>query len=122
MLCESLTSASEYSSSSSIDRSMSKRLKPTDAKEILDLIMGAEDREKNPGKEKKPLDAITILSLPEHLRKTALVIQKIGRATAPMIAQETGRETAEENVNLEELVKRGYLAIEIQDDDTYYQI
>lgn len=98
------------------------RYKPSDAEDILDLIMGVKDREKNPRKEKKPLDAIAVLSLPERLRKTALAILKFGRATAPIIAQETGRETAAEMVNLEELVKKGYLETEIQDDGTYYCI
>ena len=101
---------------------MPKRFKSTDAEDILDLLIGVEDREKNTGKERKPLDAITVLSLPEQLRKTALAILKIGRATAPIIAQETGRETAAESVNLEELVKMGYLEMEIQDNDTYYHI
>ncbi len=63
----------------------------------------------NPNEEKKFLDALTIISLPSRLRKTAIELHRIKRATAAMIAKETGEEEREERAHLEELFQMGYL-------------
>jgi len=97
------------------------RFKPSDAKEILDLLVGVREvRDENPNK--KPLDAIAILSLPEHLRKTALTFHKMGRATAVMIADATGSKVDVEESNLLELREMGYLDIEKQGEDIFFYI
>lgn len=99
------------------------RYKPSDAKDVLDLLVGVRElRQDNPGKEKKTLDAIALLSLPEHLRKTAIAIHKIGRATAAMIAGVTGRDARVECSNLEELAEMGYLEIEKRDGGVFFYI
>jgi len=70
----------------------------------------------------KPLDVVTLLSLPDQLRKTALVILKLSRATATMVARDTGREKTIENKYLTQLVKMGFLKLEKQDHDVYFYV
>jgi hypothetical protein len=57
----------------------------------------------------EPLDVMTLLSLPDHLRKTATVTSKLGRATADEIAEATKRARAVESGYLNQLVRMGYL-------------
>jgi hypothetical protein len=61
------------------------------------------------GVQLKFLDVLTIISLPEHLRKTALAIVKLGEGTAADVAMETGTDAKSEILNLEELFKRDLL-------------
>jgi hypothetical protein len=63
-----------------------------------------EDKQKT-----EPLDIITILSLPKHLRKTALAIVKLGEGSAAAVASETKREFNIENSNLNELFKMEFV-------------
>ncbi|RLI09908.1 hypothetical protein DRO42_03010 [Candidatus Bathyarchaeota archaeon] len=64
-----------------------------------------------PVEEIKPetLDVMTLLSLPDHLRKTAMVVCRLGKATAEEIAEGTGRARAVESGYLNQLVRMGYL-------------
>jgi len=55
------------------------------------------------------LDAETLLSLPNHLRRTAISICRLGEATAARIAKETGRSRAAESDYLNQLVARDYV-------------
>ncbi|KPV62531.1 MAG: hypothetical protein AOA65_1771 [Candidatus Bathyarchaeota archaeon BA1] len=57
----------------------------------------------------EPLDVMTLLSLPDHLRITAMAINKLGRSTAEDVAKETGRARAVESGYLNQLVKLGHL-------------
>lgn len=56
-----------------------------------------------------PLDVMTLLSMPDHLRKTAMTVCRAGRATADEIAQQTHRARAVESAYLNQLVLMGYL-------------
>ncbi len=56
-----------------------------------------------------PLDVMTLLSMPDHLRKTAMTICRCGRATAEEISQQTSRARAVESAYLNQLVIMGYL-------------
>jgi predicted transcriptional regulator len=56
-----------------------------------------------------PLDVDSILSLPDHLTKTAMVIAKIKEGTALDVAKETGRARAAESDYLNQLVSMGYI-------------
>ncbi len=56
-----------------------------------------------------PLDVMTLLSMPDHLRKTAMTLCRCGRATAEEIAQQTSRARAVESAYLNQLVIMGYL-------------
>lgn len=55
------------------------------------------------------LDVMALLSLPDHLRKSALIIVKLGKAMAEDVAKETGRARAIESAYLNQLVRMGYL-------------
>jgi len=55
------------------------------------------------------LDVNTLLSLPDHLRKTAMAIVKLGEGTASRVASETGRVRAAESDYLNQLVEMGYV-------------
>jgi hypothetical protein len=55
------------------------------------------------------LDVMTLLSLPDHLRKTASVVCERGKTTADEIAGMTKRARAVESGYLNQLVRMGYL-------------
>lgn len=57
----------------------------------------------------KPLDVFELLDLPDHVRKTAMAMNKFKKATAEDIALETGRERSIESAYLNQLVRSGYL-------------
>ena len=52
---------------------------------------------------------MTLLSMPDHLRKTAMTICRCGRATAEEISEQTKRARAVESAYLNQLVIMGYL-------------
>jgi hypothetical protein len=56
-----------------------------------------------------PLDVMTLLSMPDHLRKTAMTICRCGRATAEDISHQTNRARAVESAYLNQLVIMGHL-------------
>jgi hypothetical protein len=67
-----------------------------------------------------PLDVMTLLSMPDHLRKTAMTICRCGRATAEEIAQQTKRARAVESAYLNQLVIMGYLKKERRGRKAYF--
>lgn len=70
----------------------------------------------------KPLDVVTLLSLPDQLRKTALALLKLGKATAMRVARETGRKRSIETKCLKQLVKMGYIKTEKQGPNVYFNV
>lgn len=60
-------------------------------------------------REYKPLDVFELLKLPDHIRKTAMAINKLKEATAEDVSLETGRERSIESAYLNQLVRHGYL-------------
>ena len=80
----------------------------------IDLLLGSAGeghRAKGVGEVKGAgaLDIMTLLSLPDHLRKTALTLIKLGRAMADDVARETGRARAIESAYLNQLVRMEYV-------------
>jgi len=69
-----------------------------------------------------PLDVMTLLSMPDHLRKTAMTVCKLGRATADEIAQQTHRARAVESAYLNQLVIMGYLKKERKGRKAYFYV
>ena len=67
-----------------------------------------------------PLDVMTLLSMPDHLRKTAMTICRCGRATAEEISEQTTRARAVESAYLNQLVIMGYLKKERQGRKAYF--
>jgi len=66
------------------------------------------------------LDVMTLLSMPDHLRKTAMSICRCGRATAEEIAGQTCRARAVESAYLNQLVIMGYLKKERRGRKAYF--
>jgi hypothetical protein len=81
---------------------------------IPGLNYGAQDE--------KHLDALAVLSLPGHLRKTALAIIKLTKGDKEAISRITGKEIDLEERNLEELFRMGYLEKQIIELGTLYRI
>lgn len=67
-----------------------------------------------------PLDVMTLLSMPDHLRKTAMTICRCGRATAEEISVQTTRARAVESAYLNQLVIMGYLKKERKGRKAYF--
>jgi predicted transcriptional regulator len=68
------------------------------------------------------LDVMTLLSMPDHLRKTAMTICRKSRATAEEIAEQTTRARAVESAYLNQLVIMGYLKKERRGRKAYFYI
>jgi hypothetical protein len=69
-----------------------------------------------------PLDVMTLLSMPDHLRKTAMALCRLGRATADEIAGQTHRARAVESAYLNQLVIMGYLKKERKGRKAYFYV
>ncbi len=70
----------------------------------------------------KTLDVMTLLSMPDHLRKTAMAVCRLGRTTAEDISQQTHRARAVESAYLNQLVLMGYLKKERNGRKAYFFI
>ena len=68
------------------------------------------------------LDVMTLLSLPDHLRKTAVTICRLGNATADQVAEQTKRARAVESGYLNQLVLMGYLKKERRGRKAYFHV
>ena len=68
------------------------------------------------------LDVMTLLSLPDHLRKTAITLCNLGEATAEEIAEQTKRARAVESGYLNQLVLMGYLKKERRGRKAYFYV
>ncbi len=69
-----------------------------------------------------PLDVMTLLSMPDHLRKTAMAVCRLGRATAEEVSQHTSRARAVESGYLNQLVIMGYLKKERVGRKAYFYV
>jgi hypothetical protein len=68
------------------------------------------------------LDVMTLLSMPDHLRKTAMMICRLARATAEEIAGQTNRARAVESAYLNQLVIMGYVKKERKGRKAYFYV
>lgn len=89
--------------------------------EIIIELQKRERKELQPLPE-TPLDVMTLLSMPDHLRKTAMTVCRLGRATADEIAQQTHRARAVESAYLNQLVIMGYLKKERKGRKAYFYV
>jgi len=67
-----------------------------------------------------PVDVMTLLSMPDHLRKTAMTLCRCGRATAEEISVQTSRARAVESAYLNQLVIMGHLKKERKGRKAYF--
>jgi hypothetical protein len=99
------------------------RVKPSDAKEIMDLLMGADGEDgANTLSEIKSLDAFAILNLPARLRKTAVELHRVGRSSAGMIADVIGEDEGIMKEYLEELMQMGFLRMEDHEGELFFSL
>jgi DNA-binding transcriptional ArsR family regulator len=68
------------------------------------------------------LDVATLLSLPDHLRKSTMVIMKYEKAMAEDVAKETGRARAIESAYLNQLTRMGYIKKKREGRRAYFSI
>ena len=68
------------------------------------------------------LDVMTLLSMPDHLRKTAMTICRCSKATAEEVAEQTQRARAVESAYLNQLVIMGYIKKERKGRKAYFFI
>ena len=68
------------------------------------------------------LDVMTLLSLPDHLRKTAVAVTALRRATAADVARETGRARAAESNYLNQLVTMKHIQRERKGKKVYFYV
>jgi ArsR family transcriptional regulator, lead/cadmium/zinc/bismuth-responsive transcriptional repressor len=83
---------------------------------------GSGDQKSFPMPPDASLDVMTLLSMPDHLRKTAMTICRNGRATAEEISEQTSRARAVESSYLNQLVIMGYLKKERKGRKAYFFI
>jgi len=69
-----------------------------------------------------PLDVTTLLSLPDHLRKSAMSLSTLGEGTATDLSKETGRVRAVESDYLNQLVSMGLIKKKRKGRDVYFYI
>ena len=72
--------------------------------------------------ENSPLDVTTLLSLPDHLRKSALALATLGEGTATDLSKETGRVRAVESDYLNQLVSMGLVKKKRKGRDVYFYV
>lgn len=68
------------------------------------------------------LDVMTLLSLPDHLRKTAVTLCKLEQATADEVSEQTRRARAVESGYLNQLVLMGYVKKERRGRKAYFYV
>ena len=73
-----------------------------------------------PEKLPEALDVMTLLSLPDHLRKTAITLCKLEKATANEVSEQTKRARAVESGYLNQLVIMGYMKKERHGRKAYF--
>jgi len=104
-----------------IDRRLSEFLRKHDDL-IATLASGKPSRVQIDDLKDSPLDVVTLLSLPDHLRKTAMVLCKEDEAIADQVANKTGRARAVESGYLNQLCTMGYVKKKRKGRDVYFYI
>jgi ArsR family transcriptional regulator, lead/cadmium/zinc/bismuth-responsive transcriptional repressor len=90
---------------------------------IIEIQRGGNEVAKSiPGLPDASLDVMTLLSMPDHLRKTAMTICRCNRATAEEVSKQTFRARAVESAYLNQLVIMGYVKKERRGRKAYFFI
>jgi predicted transcriptional regulator len=96
--------------------------KLNDKMEVMIELQKHGKKDLQPSLTDTPLDVMTLLSMPDHLRKTAMTVCRLGRATADETAQQTHRARAVESAYLNQLVIMGYLKKERNGRKAYFYV
>jgi hypothetical protein len=67
-------------------------------------------------------DALALISLPAHLRKTVLALYKVDEATADELSKETKRLRAVESASANQLVRMGYVKKKQKGRKVYFYV
>ncbi len=105
-----------------IEESLEKLNEKMEVMIELQKNAGANSQRMLPSLPDASLDVMTLLSMPDHLRKTAMTICRAGKATAEEIAQQTTRARAVESAYLNQLVIMGYLKKERNGRKAYFYV
>lgn len=89
---------------------------------VQNLLVESLSKSEPEGSKKLLLDVDTLLSLPDHLRKTAMATGELGSASAEQVAAQTGRTRAAESDYLNQLVKMGLLKKERRGRMVFFSI
>ena len=89
---------------------------------ILRSLRGQKEAQIEEALDLGALDVMTLLALPDHLRKTAMVICRRNAATASEVAEETGRARAVESGYLNQLVNLGHVKKKRDGRKVYFYI
>lgn len=87
---------------------------------MIEIQRNSGTRKDNQMLQDTSLDVMTLLNMPDHLRKTAMTICRNGRATAEEISEQTTRARAVESAYLNQLVIMGYLKKERKGRKAYF--
>ena len=68
------------------------------------------------------LDVMSLIDLPDHLRKTLLALMKLGEATAKDVSRRTGRSRSIESSYLNQLVRLGYVTKVKRSRKTFFKV
>ena len=92
--------------------------------EKLEVMIEIQKHGNHPTTEGLPdvLDVMTLLSLPDHLRKTAVTLCKLDHATADEVSDQTKRARAVESGYLNQLVLMGYVKKERRGRKAYFYV
>ena len=92
--------------------------------EKIDVMIEIQKHDKKEFSDNLPeaLDVMTLLSLPDHLRKTAVTLCKLEKATADQVAEQTKRARAVESGYLNQLVIMGYMKKERDGRKAYFSV
>ena len=90
--------------------------------EVMIELSKHENRPQNPVGLPDVLDVMTLLALPDHLRKTAVTLCKLDHATADEVADQTKRARAVESGYLNQLVLMGYVKKERRGRKAYFYV
>lgn len=88
----------------------------------LQKSLGANTQQNTTALPDVSLDVMTLLSMPDHLRKTAMTLCRSKKATAEEISEKTQRARAVESAYLNQLVTMGYVKKEREGRKAYFYV
>jgi len=85
---------------------------------VIVMVYGLRKRKRR----KKTLNPSTLVSLPDHLRNTAVILCQLGEASAVEVAARSGKTRAAESDYLNQLVRMGLLKKKHKGRESYFMV
>ena len=89
---------------------------------LIESSESSEIEPDNKSQDLETLDVMALLSLPDHLRKTAMILNRLSEATASQVSRESGRARAIESGYLNQLVIMNYIRKKRRGRNVYFYI